>query len=342
MKVYAALDPQLPLSGVGGYARRVERLGFDGLHVAETIHDSLAVALLALEHSTRMTVRTAVTLAFVRSPTLVAYAAWDLSTMSEGRFELGLGSQIKQNIQGRYGMPWSDPRARMKDYLGALHALFTVFRTGEPLDYRGPTYRLTRMQPYFNPGPSAVPVPPIWLGAVNPGMCELAGELARGVVTHSTNSDPAFLTGVVRPALQRGAAAVQRADRPSIIASAAIATGADDGAVDRERERQRGMLAFLYSTPSYAPALERRGLLDLPDRLRALVKARRFSDLPMVLDDDVLDQLLISGRYDQLPGLLRQRFGQVADGIVLPAIVGPEDPDDDERLAACVEELRAG
>ena len=103
MKAYAALDPALPLASVPAYARRVEQLGFDGLHVAETIHDSLAVALLALEHTTRITVRTAVTLAFVHSPTLVAYSAWDLSILSGGRFELGLGSQIKQNIQDRFG-----------------------------------------------------------------------------------------------------------------------------------------------------------------------------------------------------------------------------------------------
>src|SRR5690349_2149019 len=106
MKVYAAMDPQLPLAAVPTYARRVERLGFDGLHVAETIHDSLAVALLALEHTVRITVRTAVTLAFVRSPTLVAYTTWDLSVLSGGRFELGLGTQVKQNIEDRFGMPW--------------------------------------------------------------------------------------------------------------------------------------------------------------------------------------------------------------------------------------------
>jgi predicted TIM-barrel fold metal-dependent hydrolase len=40
MKAYAAVDPQLPLAAVPAYARRVEQLGFDGLHIAETIHDS--------------------------------------------------------------------------------------------------------------------------------------------------------------------------------------------------------------------------------------------------------------------------------------------------------------
>jgi probable F420-dependent oxidoreductase len=336
MKAYAAVDPQLPLAAVPAYARRVEQLGFDGLHIAETIHDSLAVALLALEHTTRITVRTAVTLAFVRSPTLVAYTAWDLSVMSGGRFELGLGTQIKQNIEDRFGMPWTEPRSRMKEYVAALDALFAAFRTGGSVRYEGEHYRLTRMQPYFNPGPSNAPIPPIWLGAVNIGMCELAGEVARGVVTHSTNSDHAYLRDVVRPALQRGAANAGRAAEPLIIASAAIATGASDAAVSRERERQRRMLAFLYSTPSYALALQRRDWLDLPEQLRALVRAQRWDDLPTVLGDALLDELVICGRYDELPAILTARFGDVADGVVLPAL---GDQNDDRLLRDCIAEL---
>ena len=340
MKVYAGMDPRLPLRDVAEYARRVEQLGFDGVHVAETIHDSLAVALLALEHTTAITVRTSITLAFVRSPTLVAYTAWDLALMSGGRFELGLGSQIKQNIRDRYGMPWSEPRSRMREYLGALEALFTAFRTGGPLDFQGQSYQLTRLQPYFNPGPDdAVSSPPVWLGAVNAGMCELAGELAHGVVTHSTNSDPGYLRDVVRPALDRGAATAKRAGTPAIIASTAMATGADDAAVARARERQRELLAFLYSTPAYAPALERLGLSDLAGRLRAVVKDKRWGELPTVLTDEVLDTLLVSGRYDELPAILRARYGELADGVQLPHIA---DPGDDEALRACVAALRAG
>ncbi len=231
MLVYLALDPQQSLASVPAYARRAERLGFDGLHVPETIHDSLAVALLALEHTTRLTVRTAVTLAFVRSPTAVAYAAWDLSVLSGGRFELGLGSQIKQNIRDRFAMEWTEPVERMRDYVGALQALFEAFRTGGSLNFEGAHYRLTRMQPYFNPGPSDALPPPIWLGAVNAGMSELAGEVAHGVVTHSTNSEPEHLRDVVRPALQRGAIASGRSAPAVVIASPAVATGVDDAAV---------------------------------------------------------------------------------------------------------------
>ena len=337
MKAFAAMPPELPLAAVPGYARRVERLGFDGLHVAETIHDSMAVALLAVEHTTEIVVRTAVTLAFVRSPTLVAYTAWDLAILSGGRFELGLGTQIKQNIQDRFGMPWTEPRTRMAEYIAVLQALFEAFRSGRGVHYEGDSYRVTRLQPYFNPGPKDIEPPRIWLGAVNAGMCELAGSTAHGVVTHSTNSDPAYLRDVVCPALRRGAQARGRDQRPLVVASTAIATGDTDESVAHERERQRRMLAFLLSTPAYAPALKRRGWTDLAERLRALTRDQRWNELPTVLSDPVLDELVICGRYGELPQILRTKFEGIADGVVLPPL---GDDSDDPPIAECVRGLQ--
>ncbi len=133
VKVYAGMDPRCSLTEAVAHAQRVERLGYDGLHVAETVHDSMAVALLVAEHTERITVRTSVTLAFTRSPTLLAYAAWDLSKFSGGRFQLGLGTQIRQNIEERYGVPFGeDPIARLGDYVGAVRAVFASFAIRKP------------------------------------------------------------------------------------------------------------------------------------------------------------------------------------------------------------------
>ena len=309
MEVCASLDPALPLSSVADVVRRLEALGVDAVHVPETVHDSLAVALLAVEHTSRVTIRTAVTLAFVRSPTLVAYTAWDLRELSQGRFELGLGSQIRQNVEDRHGMPWTEPTARMRDYVTALHALFAAFESGTLEPQPGSSYPVTRLQPYFNPGPSTFGPPPVWLGAVNAGRCAVAGELAVGVITHPTNSSPSHLAEVVRPTLGSG----------RLLASATVATGPTPSAVAAERERQRRLLAFLYSTPSYRPQLERLGWPDLQPHLAALTRAARWEELPDVLTDEHLDVLLLSGTYDELPALLHARFDGLADGVVLPA-----------------------
>ncbi|MUL66804.1 LLM class F420-dependent oxidoreductase [Mycobacterium sp. CBMA 234] len=340
MQVFAAMSPEMPLTQVAAYARRVEKLGFDGLHIAETTHDSLAVSLLAAEHTERIVIRTAVTLAFVRSPMLTAYAAWDLQTFSGGRFELGLGSQIRQNIEDRFGMPWSEPCARMAEYVSALTAIFEAFRTGGSVRHEGDAYRITRLQPYFNPGPNDIEPPQIWLGAVNARMCEVAGGVADGVVTHSTNSDPGYLRDVVRPALERGAEAAGRTGLPQLVASTAVATGSTDLLVSRERERQRRMLAFLLSTPAYAATLKRHGWTDLADGLRTLIKQQRWDDLPTVLDDTVLDQLVTAGRYDQLADLLRAKYDGIVDGVVLPPV--SDDEGEDQPVQACIRNLHGG
>ncbi len=137
VKVYAGMDPRLSLLEAVAHAQRVERLGYDGLHVAETVHDSMAVALLVAEHTERITVRTSVTLAFARSPTLLAYAAWDIAKLSGGRFELGLGTQIRQNIEDRYAVPFGDdPIGRLGDYVGAVRAAFASFASGAAPDYK--------------------------------------------------------------------------------------------------------------------------------------------------------------------------------------------------------------
>jgi probable F420-dependent oxidoreductase len=344
MKVYAGMDPRLDLADVVAHARRVEALGYDGLHVAETVHDAFSVALLAAEHTDRITVRTSMALAFIRSPTSTAYAAWDLSKFSKGRFELGLGTQIRQNIEDRYGMPFgADPVGRLRDYVGAVRAAFAAFCTGERPHYESTHYALTRMQPYFNPGPDSTTVaPPIYLGGVQRPTCALAGAVADGFVTHPTNSDPLYLETTCRPGLAEGAVRAGRVLSQEgfelVIGTQAI-TGRTPQAVRDERERQRRLLAFLYSTPAYRTTLELYGWHDLAPRLRALIRDDRWDDLAEVLADEVIDTLVPSGTFEELPGRLLERFGHLGQGIVLSP---PAEASDDGAFAEVVAALRAG
>ena len=165
-------------------------------------------------------------------------------------------------------MPFGeDPIGRLGDYVGAVRAAFASFASGEAPSYESPHYRVTRLQPYFNPGPDAETVaPPIYLGGVQRRACELAGAVGDGFVSHPTNSNPRYLREVCLPALAEGARAAGRdlgaAGFETVIGTSVI-TGATVDAVLAERERQRRLLAFLYSTPAYAPTLELYGWADL-------------------------------------------------------------------------------
>lgn len=343
VKVYAGMDPRMPLSEIPGYARRVEALGFDGMHAPETVHDAFAVALLALEHTERIVVRTSVALAFVRSPLLTAYAAWDLARFSGGRFQLGLGTQIRQNIEERYGMPFGEPVSRMRDYLDALEAAFAGFRTGEGMRHVGPYYRLTRLQPYFNPYFSPRPdpdiePPPLYLGGVNREMCRLAGARAAGFVTHPTNSSPRYLTELCLPHLRAGAAAAGRdlADL-ELVAGSPVITGRTPVELAEAREHQRRMFAFLFSTPAYARTLELYDRADLAPQLQQMIRADRWADLPTLVGDDLLDELIPAATYDDLPDLLLERYAELASGLVLTP---PSDPAADEAFRDVMIALR--
>jgi probable F420-dependent oxidoreductase len=344
MKVYAGMDPGLEVPGVIAHAKRVETLGYDGLHVAETVHDSLALSLLVAEHTSRITIRTSVALAFTRSPTLTAYAAWDLAKFSGGRFELGLGTQIRQNIEERYGMKFSDnPLGQLRDFVGAVVAVFGAFASGRAPHFESAHYRVTRMQPYFNPGPDAVTVaPPIYLGGVQRKACALAGEIAAGFVTHPTNSNPLYLETTCLPGLADGAArAGRQLEGPDfeLVIGTQVITGSTPEAVRTERERQRRLLAFLYSTPAYRPTLDLYGWGELGPQLRSLVRSDRWGDLAGILSDEVLDTLVPSGTFDELPDLLLGRFGGLGQGIVVSP---PADGGDDGAFREVIRALQGG
>ncbi|MDP5181925.1 LLM class flavin-dependent oxidoreductase [Blastococcus sp. BMG 814] len=338
MRLATTLPPDTALSDVPAAVRRVERLGFDTVHVPETVHDSLSVALLALEHSSRVRVRVRMTLAFPRSPMVVAYAAWDLARFSGGRFQLGLATQVRGNIVGRFSMPWSNPAAQLTDYVRALRAIFATFSRGGPLRYEGTHYRFDRLQPYFNPGPLDVPEPEIFTGGVNRLMCELAGAEADGLVTHPTNSHPRFLRGSVLPWLAAGVATAQRVSRPVLVVGAKAISAPDARSLREALAGARREMAFLYSTPAYRPTLALLGHEDLGERLTQLIRDQQWDALPAALPDDVLAGIVPVGTYDEFPAVIGDWYGGLCDEL---SITTPADTSADDRFASMLEVVRA-
>ena len=327
MKVIAGMSDRIPLGDIGVYAQHVEALGYDILHIPETIHDSMAVALLALEHTTTLRVQTSLTLAFPRSPMLLALQAWDLSQMSSGRFDLGLATQIKQNIEGRFGIPWSSPIRKMNDYVAAVKIAWNSFATGDPFIVDTEHYRMNRLQPFFNPGPLPHDGPQLLLGGVNDQAIRLAGEVADWFVTHPTNSHPRFLRDRAMPRLAEGMSTSRReANDVQVAIAIPYITGPNQASVDQSREAQRAVLGFLYSTPAYRRTLELFGWDDLGARLQAMTRSGDWSQLGILMTDEVLDALIPSGTWNQLPSVISDWFGGLVDAV----LIQPSDDFNDE------------
>jgi probable F420-dependent oxidoreductase len=330
------MDQRMALSQVEAHARRVEALGYDGLCVPDAVHDGLLACQAALRATTRLKAATSVLVCFPRSPMTVAVAAWDLHAASGGRFELGLGSQVRGNIVDRYGTAWTPPVPRMREYVAALRAIFACFQHGTPLDYRGEQYRFTRLQPFFSPGPIEPGPPRILLGAVGPRMTALAGAVADGMLAHPTGSSARYLREVTRPALERGAREVGRdSGAISILAGPLVVTGAGRADLAAERERIRELLAFLYSTPAYWPPLELFGWREVGERLHRLTREKRWGDMRGAISDAMLDTLAPQGTYGEIAAVLREAYAGVATHIAFPVPGDPaRDPDASRAIAA--------
>jgi probable F420-dependent oxidoreductase len=338
-RVYATMDQRLPLSRVAAHARRAEDLGYDGLNVPDAVHDGLAAAALALHASERLRVATSVLVAFPRSPMTVAVAAFDLQELSGGRFELGLGSQVRGNIVGRYSTPWAPPVPRMREYIQSLRAIFDCWQNGTPLRFEGEHYRFTRMQPFFKPDPLEKPGVPIHMGGIGPAMTALAGEVADGLMLHPTNTAPRYIREVVLPRIEKGAARAGRDPKQvSLMAGPLTVTGPDADALARRREHTRQLLTFLCSTPAYWPSLDLFGWRERGERLHALTREGSWKEMAGIVDDEMLETFAPVGTYDEIAARLEQAYGGVCERITFPM---PDDPAEDAAAARVIRQLQA-
>jgi probable F420-dependent oxidoreductase len=227
----------------------------------------------------------------------------------------------------------------MREYVGALRAIFDCWQRGRKLDFRGEHYRFTRMQPFFNPGPIDAPDIPIALGAVGPAMTRLAGEVADGLTTHPTHSDPRYLNEVTLPAIAAGAARSGRsAEAVRLTVGPMVATGPTPERVKAERTRIHELLTFLYSTPAYWPALELHGIGEVGRTLHQLTREGRWDDLKGRLPEEFLEAVVPCGTYTELGDTLRARYADFAHGIALPVPEEGLEADFDKLIDA----LRAG
>jgi probable F420-dependent oxidoreductase len=293
MKIDGALSMSLRRSGAE--AASFEAMGLDGAWSFEGSHDPFVPLTLASQTTDRIELGTAIAVAYARTPMTTAHTAWDLQRLSGGRFILGLGTQIKPHIEKRYGMPWSKPAARMREYVQALRAIWDSWSTGDKLDFRGDFYTHTLMTPFFSPGPNEAAPPPVYVAGVGPHMVRVIGEVADGFFVHPFHS-PEFLHAETLPALAEGASAIGRDPAEVEIACLTIvAMGTNDEELADARTKAKAQLAFYGSTPAYAGVLEHHGYDGLQAELNAMSKQGRWRDMTDRIDDDLLELIAVTG-----------------------------------------------
>lgn len=333
-----APETPLDLAAVGEDARLVEALGYDALMVEETKDDPFVIMALAAQTTTTLRLGTAVAISFPRSPTSMALSAWSIQKLSRGRFTLGLGPQVRAHIERRYGMATSPAGPWMRDYVGALRAVWDCWQNGTPLHYESEHYRLSLMVPLFNPGPIEHPEIPVHLAAVNTVMCRIAGEVADGVRPHPVCT-PSYIQDVMLPAVRAGAGKTGRSlDSFSVSMKPLVASAPDEEQLVPRVRDARARIAFYASTPAYRAAFDHLGLDALADEAKLLSRAQRWDDLPALISDEVLDHFAVIGTYETMAKRLLDRFGDTVTDVEFS--IPARSPAEREVLQDLVTQLR--
>jgi probable F420-dependent oxidoreductase len=312
------LDGGIPnqLARVPEAAGALEQNGYDGGWTAETSHDPFLPVLLAAEHTSRLELGTNIAVAFARNPMIVANIGWDLQAYSQGRFILGLGTQIQPHIEKRFSMPWSHPARRMREFIAALHAIWSAWKDGTRLRFEGDFYTHKIMTPMFTPEPQPYPAPKVFIAAVGEVMTEMCGEVADGHLGHPMVSKR-YLDEVTLPALRRGMHSSGR-DREDfeVACEVMVATGENDAELAAAMTAARKQIAFYGSTPAYRKVLELHGWGDLHAELNRLSKQGEWDAMGSLIDDEMLGAFAVVGPVDEVGAALRRRCEGPVDRVL--------------------------
>ena len=269
-----------------------------------------------------------IAVSFPRSPTHLAYTAWDLQRLSGGRFMLGLGSQVRAHVERRFGADFDRPAARMAEQVDAIRAAFRAWQDGEPFEHHGEFWDLDLMPPLFNPGPLPDGPPPILVAAVGPQMTRVAATHADGILLHPFTSTR-FVHERTLPPL------VDTPDRFVVVGGAIVAVAGPDEDQSAADDAARGLVAFYGSTPAYRPVLDIEGHGEIQPELRTLTRAGRWAEMAALVDDTVLSSIVLRGTPEEVSAQLRERYGTAASRVAV-TIPHPVSPDTLGTLAAAV------
>ena len=317
-------------------ASALERQGYDGCWSAEINHDPFLPLALAAEHTSRVELGTSIAVAFARNPMTVANVGWDLQAYSQGRFILGLGSQVQAHIEKRFSMPWSRPVRRMREFVLALRAIWSCWQDDTALRFEGEFYTHKLMTPMFVPESVPYGFPKVFVAAVGEAMTEMCGEVADGMIGHAFTTKR-YLDEVTIPTLMRG---IERSGRNrndfELMCPVFVVTGKSEAEVSSAAAATRKQIAFYGSTPAYRKVLELHGWGDLHDELHRLSRRGEWDRMGSLIGDEILHAFAVVAPIDALADILRSR----CDGAIDRVLVGFPKTLPEMKVAEILQELR--
>ena len=144
----------------------------------------------------------------------------------------------------------------------------------------------------------------------------MAGEVADGIHVHPLNT-PTYLRETLLPNLEAGAALSGRQlEDLDVIVPAFLVVGDTEAERAVWRERARVQVAFYGTTPNYAFIFEQLDREDMTDRLRERQRAGDIAGMAAEIDDDILENFVTEGRWDDIADKIVAKYGGIATRVV--------------------------
>ena len=282
-------------------AVRAEAAGFDSVFTIEFFNRHGYVPLGAIAQATRrIRLGTGIANAFTRSPLLHASAAMDLDELSGGRMILGLGSATRRMNQDWFGIPFSEPAARMKELVTLLRQAIVAQRGGG-FRFEGRFWKLN-VPIYSRPGAPRSEIP-IWVAAVNRGMIATAGAVADALVGHPI-ATRRWHREVTLPGLRSAEEKAKREAGACKLAPYVLTSICDDR--DQAVRDAKGQIGFYLTTKLYHSVLDLHGMREVGQACRSALRTFDVAAMADAVPDALVDEIAIACAPDEAGDRLAQ------------------------------------
>ena len=304
-------------------AQELEERGLAGVAVPQ-VYGSPFVPLAAAATATKqLQLASGIAIGLTRSPFENAMSAMDLDHISGGRFTLGLGTGPRHWTNGYFGMPYDKPVSRLREVIQILRHVEDGARSGSMQPWEGRFHRLTfqSYQPTVPPYRERIPV---WIACLRERMCELAGEVADGLIGHPVWSVE-WALGQAQQSLATGAARAGR-DASSLHFQPWVSASIDTD-TNAAVQRAKSFVAFYGGFAQYHSYFEAHGFGPEARKLQEASQSMDCTKAAPLVPDEMARTFAACGTPDQVRERIEPLWKRANSMLILPPSWGlsPEE-----------------
>lgn len=311
----------------------LEDSGVAGLEVSQAYGPPFVQLAAAAMLTKRIQLASGIAMGLTRSPFETAMAAIDLDRLSRGRFTLGLGTGPEHFTSGYFNMPYDKPVSRLREIVQILRHVEDGARTGTMKPWEGDMYQMEfkGYEPTLPPFRERIPV---WIAALRGRLCEVAGEVADGLLGHPVWSVE-WALGQAQESLAIGAARSGR-DPATLQFQPWVSVS-----VDRDRraaiDAAKPGVAYYAGLAQYFPFFEAHGFASEARKMQELLKDTNLLEAAKSLPDEMARTFAACGTPDDVLEWIEPLWQRANSIMILPSNWGVA-PELHEARSALVKE----